>query len=339
VIFGPKEVSIGLTVSPQQLHLVSGAVQIANTRSLLYTERRISNESTPNTGYELTLLSRSQDVEVLQDTTSPINPSRSILPVVPMSMADYTPPASSAPSKEVGISTAGPSIVTPQTHICDINTLPITTELIPSKDPVPTVATSSKRSFPMKLLPKIKTEHKNSLKRPAEFIDLTIPKRQVHKKVVRHSMKPLDITSPQSATRMAADHELMTGDALLPTMAFPLLKSPSLTPMTQKSTAQPVTVDVDNYIPSHSSFAAAIVAGAEMSTVKHDPDIKCEARVENNFTLPSIDLQDELRRLEEEAARAAIELEDAVRVAEARRQMNGVKRRIDQLKSRGRSFT
>jgi hypothetical protein len=332
-----NEVAIDLETSPQKPNLVPGAEEIPTTKSWIHAEGRTSEGSTPDTGYESTVPFSFQDLEVPQNTTSLISSPSSISQAVPVSVAGRIPPTSPASSKEAGISTADPNPSAPKGHKCDMDTSLVTTAVISLDVPVPAVVSPPQHGFPARLLPKVKTEHKKALKRPAEFLDLTID-RQVHKKVVGHSKIPMDITNSQSSIQITTNHGSMTGNLPLPAPAFPIAPS-GFSPMIKNSVAQSFPVDVDDYIPSRSSSAVTLKTGVQTSTVKRDPVMKCEVGVTNNYALESIGMEDELRELEEEAARAATELEDAMRVAEARRQMNGVKRKIDQLKSRGRSFT
>ncbi|PQE04222.1 hypothetical protein CJF31_00004258 [Rutstroemia sp. NJR-2017a BVV2] len=309
---GSKEVPIDLEVSPQKLSLVPGAVKTPTTNSWIPAGEKTSKGSTPSTAHEPTLLLTSQNMEVSQDSTSPVNPPPSISKAVPISMVGCVPSASSTPLEEVGMRTVIPITSTPESHTSDMYTFPAANGLGSSDDPVLAVVSSTQHGSPVKLLPNIKTEHKKAPKRPVEFIDLTVPKRRVHKK---HSISRYGFFSTNAA-------RLYTRDP--------------------KSTVQSFTVNVDNHIPLRPSSAVAleteIGAEAGIKMVKHEPDVECEVGVKDQPVLPSVELEVELRGLEEEAARAATELEDALRVAEARRQMNSVKRRIDQLKGRGRSF-
>jgi hypothetical protein len=331
---GSKEVPIDLEVSPQELNLIPGAVKLPTTKLWIHAGEPTLKRSTPN-------MLTSQHLEVPHDTASPVNSPSSIPQAVPTSMDGRVPSAGSAPFEEGGMRTVSPITSTTESHKSNMNTFPVTTGLASSDDPVLAVVSSIQHVSPVNLLPKIKTEHKKAPKRPAEFIDLTISKRQVHKKVQNPSMITLDVSSPQSSLQVTTNHDSMAGNTLFPATTSSPLMLPSFTPIIQKSTVQPFTVDVDNHIPLHSSPAVALEneTGAEAGTkiLKRDPGVGREVEV-NQSAPSSVELDDELYGLEEEAERAANELEDALRVAEARRQMNSVKRRIDQLRGRGRSF-
>ncbi|PQE08935.1 hypothetical protein CJF32_00002680 [Rutstroemia sp. NJR-2017a WRK4] len=327
---------VSVSVSPEKVNLAPGAVSIPTTTSLNPAEGTTTIGSTLNKRDMSSSLFHPSGLEIPQNTSFLNNPPQSISQTSPIPTAEQIPSVSSAQSKEVvGISAAESNTVTPGSRAYGIDNSILDTGLLASDDLVPAVVSPPQCDSPVASLPGVKMERE--VKRPAEFIDLTIPKRRVHKKVLSPSIAPRDITHLQHSIQMNTNHAPMTGGNMVPGTASSPLMPPNFTRIINSPAVQSFSVDVDNYIPLRSFSAGAVGTETGINLVKRDPDAKCEVRVKDEFTLSSIE-EDELRRLEEEAARAAIELEDAVRVAEARKQVNGVKRRIEQLRSRGRSF-
>ncbi|KAI9649992.1 hypothetical protein NHQ30_000005 [Ciborinia camelliae] len=130
-----------------------------------------------------------------------------------------------------------------------------------------------------------------------------------------------------------------------PTPTTPTLSQASTSTSTSKTGTTPSIpiIDLETWVPSM-AFTRTYLSTTNTTESESNTLLKIETDNESisdkklNLQGDLVDLSSELQSLEEEAFRKQTELEDAMRVAEARREMNGVRRRIEELRARGSFF-
>ncbi|KAA8563671.1 hypothetical protein EYC84_011692 [Monilinia fructicola] len=89
-------------------------------------------------------------------------------------------------------------------------------------------------------------------------------------------------------------------------------------------------IDLETWVPSLAFTTTYLSTTSSAPIFKPEVDLDRKSSLNLNGDLEG--LEAELKTLEEEARRKEVEFEDAMRVAEARKEMNGARRRIEQLR-------
>ncbi|KAJ8068377.1 hypothetical protein OCU04_003939 [Sclerotinia nivalis] len=230
------------------------------------------------------------------------------------------------------------------------------TALTPSTQSVELLTSSNVKSKTSKISPSSNAEAVNTIvKRPAlpaltsqpSIMDTsnpdsptTLPFAQalIPVSVASHDKtENSQITPSPSVQAMNASAELPVADQLAsntpPKTGFSACPTANALSTINESTESPniQIIDLDTWVPSLAFTTTYLSTTTPVPMLKSetDPDKKLDLNVNGNMK----NLDAELKILEEEARKKEVELEDALRVAEARKEMNGVRRRIEQLRS------
>ncbi|KAF7886694.1 uncharacterized protein EAF02_003341 [Botrytis sinoallii] len=105
---------------------------------------------------------------------------------------------------------------------------------------------------------------------------------------------------------------------------------PSIITEATASSVIPV-IDLDRWVSSPDFIATYSSTSSSVPVIKTetDTDKKPQLKVDEDVKFPEADI----KRCEEEERRRETELEDAMRIAEARMELHGVRRKIETLRS------
>ncbi|KAB8291827.1 hypothetical protein EYC80_006610 [Monilinia laxa] len=221
----------------------------------------------------------------------------------------------------------------PSSKIAAISTVKVKLE-------TPQVATKIKATEPVqmiKMLPDILLSKPELLSMDVT-IPITIPKlssleafpASIPSKVKYEESKTISKSAVETRLEPAANPKLNSEIPPKPE------NSPSQT-INTKSTCTKVSeapsipvIDLETWVPSLAFTTTYLSTNSSVTIFKSEVDLDKKSSLNLNFGLEGLDT--ELKNLEEEARRKEIELEDAMRVAEARKEMNRARRRIEQLR-------
>lgn len=194
--------------------------------------------------------------------------------------------------------------------------------------------TSSSSGLPT---PRVKVNYSKASKRPAEFIDLICPKR----------IRPMKATSlfeqgtqnvaikSELQNQASAEMELMTQSLPASSTSLPRFKPHHSLSFTPFNISNPIDLETYTSTSTSTTTTLRLSPKPENNTTTITPIEREPMNKTSSFPFANViaaGAAEELRRLEDEEQRKQIELEDALRVAEARRGVNEVRRRIEGLR-------